>query len=329
MKIIAYGARVDEIAYLTQWGQTSGHELTIRTELLTEDTIHYAQGYDGINCLQTTPYSAAMFEKMGEYGIKYLTIRNVGTDNIDFEAAKKAGVRIANTPAYSPNAIAEFSVTMTLNLLRRLGEVEAALKADDYGKSTTFIGRELAQQTVGVIGAGRIGQAAIRLFNGFGAKVLAYDPHPVHTDLECEYVDLPTLYAQSDVIDLHIPGIAANDHIINAEAIAQMKPDTVIINTARGNLIDTQALLDALEAGKLGGAGIDTFENESSALVNFDQTGHFHDPLWDVLLQRDDVLLAPHIAYYTQTAVHNMVFYSLGYLIDFLTTGATETEVMR
>ena len=328
MKIIAYGVRVDEVAYFEQWQRETGNELTMRSDLLTEATVHEARGYDGINCLQTTPYAAGVFEAMATYGIRFLTIRNVGTDNIDLAAARQAGVRIANTPAYSPNAIAEFAVTLTLSLLRRLGEVEARLHADDYAQATTFIGRELAHQTVGVIGAGRIGQAAIRLFAGFGARVLVYDPHPQpDPSLACTYVDWETLLAQSDIIDLHIPGTAANTHIIDAAALAKMKPDALVINTARGNLIDTEALLTALQSGRLGGAGIDTFENESQALVTLDATGHFHDPLWDALLALDNVVLTPHVAYYTQTAVHNMVFYSLAALEDLVVRGTTEHEV--
>ncbi|MFD1484990.1 D-2-hydroxyacid dehydrogenase [Lacticaseibacillus baoqingensis] len=328
MKIMVFGARVDEIPYLRQWAKTHAIALTIRPELLNAETVALAAGYDGLNCLQTTPYSAQLFAKMGQLGIKYLTIRNVGTDNIDFAAAARAGVKIANTPAYSPNAIAEFAVTLTLNLLRQLGAVAAALRAGDYPKATTFIGRELAQQTVGVIGAGRIGRAAIKLFAGFGARVLIYDPHPTPApDLPGTYVSLPELFQQSDVIDLHVPGIAANTHLIDAQALAQMKSDALVINTARGNLIDTQALLTALKTGHLGGAGIDTFENESAALLALERDGYFHDPLWDDLAALDNVLLAPHIAYYTQTAVHNMVFYSLQYLVDFLTNGHTDTEV--
>ncbi|MCI1987017.1 MAG: D-2-hydroxyacid dehydrogenase [Lactobacillus sp.] len=328
MKIMAFGARVDEIPYLQQWAADNAAELAIRTELLDAQTVALAAGYDGINCLQTTPYSAALFAEMGRLGIKFLTIRNVGTDNIDFAAATKAGVRIANTPAYSPNAIAEFAVTLTLHLLRQLGPVEAALQAGDYPKATTFIGRELAQQTVGVVGAGRIGRAAIKLFSGFGARVLAYDPHPVpDPTLACTYVSLSELLQQSDVVDLHVPGVAANTHLIDAQALAQMKPDAVLINTARGNLIDTQALLTALRAGRLGGAGIDTFENESAALLALNQDGYFHDPLWDELAACENVILAPHIAYYTQTAVHNMVYYSLQALVEFLENGHTDTEV--
>ncbi|WP_125706180.1 D-2-hydroxyacid dehydrogenase [Lacticaseibacillus daqingensis] len=328
MKIIVYGAHDDEIPYMTQWQATTGHTLEIHQELLDDTTIDWAAGFDGINVLQTTPYSQTMFAKMAALGIRFLTIRNVGTDNIDLAAAQAHGIRIANVPAYSPNAIAEFAVTATLHLLRRLGEVEAKLAASDYQAATAFLGRELAQQTVGVVGAGRIGRAAIKLFHGFGAKVLAYDPHPVQDDsLACEYVELDELFAQADVIDLHIPGIAANDHIIGAAELAKMKPNALLINTARGNLIDTQALLHALEHQQLGGAGIDTYERESANLLTLKETGRFEDPTWDRLRAMPNVVLTPHIAYLTETAVQNMVEFSLNYLIEFLTVGATETEV--
>ncbi|MFD1429142.1 D-2-hydroxyacid dehydrogenase [Lacticaseibacillus mingshuiensis] len=328
MKIIAYGARVDEIPYMKQWAQETGNELTIKEELLEADTVEWAKGYDGINCLQTTPYSAAVFDKMGDYGIHYLTLRNVGTDNVDFAAAAKNGVTLANTPAYSPEAIAEFAVTMTLNLLRRVGEVEHALRHGDYAGSTQLIGRELRSQTVGIIGAGRIGRAAIQMFSGFGAKVITYDPHPSKDDtLACRYADMDELLAASDVVDLHIPGVPANDHIIDARALAQMKPGAVLINTARGNLVDTAAMIAALESGHLAGAGIDTYEHETAALLDMAHTGRFSDPQWDQLQKMPNVLLTPHVAYYTETAVHNMVTFSLTYLTELLTTGTTETIV--
>lgn len=277
MKIIVYGARVDEIPYFKQWAAQTGHELSVHEALLDARTVDWAQGFDGINCLQTTPYSAAVFEKMGQYGIRFLTIRNVGTDNIDFAAAQAAGVRIANVPAYSPSAIAEFAVTLTLNLLRRLGEVEQTLATGDFNGAATYIGRELGQLTVGIVGAGRIGQAALKLFHGFGAKVLAFDPHPQST-LPCEYVELAELLQRADIVDLHVPGIAANDHLIDAAALAQMKPGALLINTARGNLIDTTALIAALRNGQLGGAGIDTYEHETTAILTANATGRFTTP---------------------------------------------------
>ncbi|WP_225048224.1 D-2-hydroxyacid dehydrogenase [Lacticaseibacillus kribbianus] len=328
MKIITYGAHDDELPYMTQWQARTGHDLEIHTQPATVANLAWAAGCDGINLLQTTPITREMFETIAKLGIRFVTIRNVGTDNIDLAAARALGIRLANVPAYSPNAIAEFAVTATLTLLRRLGESQAALDAGDYRKATTFIGRELAQQTVGVVGAGRIGREAIRLFAAFGARVLAYDPHPVQdSSLACAYVDLPELLAQSTVVDLHVPGIAANDHMIDAAALALMQPGALLINTARGNLVDTAALIEALKSGHLGGAGIDTYENESANLLALHEHGKFEDPQWDTLRAMPNVLLTPHIAYHTETAVQNMVDFSLNYLVEFLTTGATATEV--
>lgn len=328
MKIIVYGARTDEIPFMQAWQAAHEDDLEIHTETLNEETVRWAEGFDGINSFQATPYSAAMFKQMGAMGIHYLAIRNVGTDNIDFQAAAKAGVHISNVPAYSPNAIAEFAVTLSLYLLRRFGAVSRQMHAEDFDGTAKFMGRELAQCTVGIVGAGRIGQAAVRLFNGFGSRVLIYDPHPIpDPPLQGEYMDLPSLLAQSDVVSLHIPGIPENHHFIDAEALRQMKQDALIINTARGNLVDSEALLEELTNGHLGGAGIDVYEHESEALLAANRTGKFSDPLWDQLEALDNVVITPHIAYHTQTAVKNMVDYSLANLLDFLHTGHADTEV--
>lgn len=326
MKIITYGAKESEIPFMQQWEKETGHTLTIKTELLDATTVKEAQGYDAVNALQTTPYDAQVFDQLQAFGIHYLSIRNVGTDNIDFAAANKAGVKISNVPAYSPTAIAEFSLTLTLHLLRRLGNVESKLRADDYAGAATFMGRELGQQHVGVIGAGRIGQAAIKMFEGFGAEVVAYDPYP-NPNATVKYVSLDELLQTSDVIDLHVPGIPANDHLIDAAAFAKMKDHAILVNTARGNLVDTKAMLAALRSGKLAGAGIDTYENEVADLLTLNKTGSFQDPLWDEMMAMDNVVLSPHIAYFTETAVHNMVYFSLQNLLDFLQTGKTDTEV--
>lgn len=327
MKIIVYGAKPDELPYFAAWQKAHEAELEIHAEPLDETTVAWAKGCDGVNALQTTPYSAAVFAQLGDFRIRFLTIRNVGLDNLDLAAAKQAGIRIANVPAYSPSAIAEFSVTLTLYLLRRIGETEPPLAAGNWDQAASFLGRELGQSTVGVVGAGRIGQAAIRLFAGFGAHVLAYDPHPGHPEPRATYVSLEQVLKEADVIDLHVPGIPANDHLIDEAAFASMKAGAVLINTARGNLVDTAALLRHLQSGHLGGAGIDTYEHESPALLQYQKTGTFTDPQWEELAQLPNVILTPHIAYHTETAVQNMVDFSLANLVSFLTTGEARDEV--
>lgn len=327
MKLASFGTRVDEKPFLEAWAARTGNEMQIFTETLNEDTVKLAaDGTQGITCLQTVPYSAELFQLMADRGIKFLSIRNVGLDNIDLDGARAAGVRVSNVPAYSPSAIAEFAVTMVMHLARNMSYVEQHLQNNDYNGAMHYMGIEIGHSTVGVVGTGRIGRAAIQIFKGFGAKVIAYDPYPAK-DSDIEYVSLDELLAQSDVIDLHVPGLPANTHMIDAAAFTKMKDGVIIVNTARGNLIDTKALLDALKSGKVAGAGIDTFEYEQQDLLNLEKYGSFNDPIWDEMLKMPNVVLSPHIAYFTATAVRNMCEFSLNNLTGFINDGVAENEV--
>ena len=327
MKLASFGTRSDEVQFLNEWAARTGNEVEQFTETLNEMTIdQVSAGVVGITGFQTVPYSAELFQKMAARGIKFLSIRNVGLDNIDLQGAQAAGVRVSNVPAYSPSAIAEFAVTMVMHLARNLGQVEQHLANNDYNGAMHYMGREIGHSTVGVVGTGRIGRAAIQIFRGFGAKVIAYDPYPVK-DSDIDYVTVDELLAQSDIIDLHVPGLPENTHMIDAAAFAKMKDGVIIVNTARGNLIDTKALLDALRNGKVAGAGIDTFEYEEQDLLNLEKQGSFNDPVWDEMLKMPNVVLSPHIAYFTATAVRNMVEFSLANLTSFLKDGTAKNEV--
>lgn len=326
MKLASFGTRVDEVPFLKEWAKRTGNEMQIFTETLNEDTVDKAAGVKGITGLQTVPYSAKLFQKMADMGIKYLSIRNVGLDNIDLKGAAAAGVRVSNVPSYSPSAIAEFAVTLAMHLARNLGQVEQHLRDNDYNGAMHYMGREIGHSTVGVIGTGHIGREAIRIFRGFGAKVLAYDPYPAKNS-DYDYVSLDELLKNSDIIDLHVPGLPQNTHMINADSFAKMKQGVIIVNTARGNLIDTKALLDNLRSGKVAGAGIDTFEYEEQDLLNLEKHGSFNDPVWDEMMKMPNVVLSPHIAYFTKTAVHNMVEFSMENLMGFINDGKAKNEV--
>ena len=327
MKLASFGTRVDEAPFLKAWAERTGNDMQIFTETLNEETVDkMAAGTQGITCLQTVPYSAELFKKMAAKGAKFLSIRNVGLDNIDLAGAQAAGVRVSNVPAYSPSAIAEFAVTLTMHLARNLGQVEQHLANNDYNGAMHYMGKEIGQSTVGVVGTGRIGREAIRIFKGFGAEVIAYDPFPAKNS-DINYVTLDELLQRSDFIDLHVPGLPQNTHMINADSFAKMKDGAIIVNTARGNLIDTQALLAALRSGKVAGAGIDTFEYEEQDLFNLEKHGNFNDPVWDEMMQMPNVVLSPHIAYFTATAVRNMVEFSLNNLTGFINDGVAENEV--
>lgn len=328
MKITVFGVRPDERQHLERWAQQRNDDLMQTTALLTPDTVAKAAGSAGISCFQTVPYEAGVFKAMRKLGIKTLALRNTGTDNVDFDAAQHYGIRITNVPAYSPNAIAEFALADMLYLLRQTGLVQRDLHQDHYQQATTHIGRELRCSTVGVIGTGRIGRSLITSLNGIGAKVLAYDPHPqADPQLHFEPVTLSTLLGQSDIVTLHIPGTPTNTHLIDQAAIAEMKPGALLINTGRPNLVDTTAVITALRTGQLGGVGIDTFEHESEDLLALAEAGRFTDPQWQTLMAMPNVILSPHIAYYTETAVRNMCETAMQALHDLAERQASDCEV--
>ncbi|WP_409022442.1 D-2-hydroxyacid dehydrogenase [Dellaglioa sp. P0083] len=328
MKLIAFGMRKDEVGFGNQWSDDNQVDVEITQDLLTNETIQQADGFDGIIALQTIPYNETLFSKMKEMNIKILSVRNVGVDNIDLVAAKKYGVTVTNVPAYSPNAIAEFSVTQLMQLLRRTPEFNLKIKNQDY-RWAPNISRELRSLTVGVIGTGRIGRVAMDIYKGFGAKVIAYDVYP-NAELKKSgiYVDtLDELFEQADVVTLHTPATKENEHMLNRDSFEKMKHGVLIVNTARGTLINTEDLIDALKSGQVGGAALDTYEFENP-IFNHDLTdSSIEDPLFNELLDMVNVILTPHIAFYTETAVKNMVEIALNSAYQFLTTGVVETEV--
>ncbi|MHC9532771.1 D-2-hydroxyacid dehydrogenase [Dellaglioa sp. L3N] len=328
MKLIAFGMRKDEVGFGKQWAADNQVEVEITEALLTTETVQQANGFDGIIALQTIPYDENLFSEMQKMGIKILSVRNVGVDNIDLVAAKKYGITVTNVPAYSPNAIAEFSVTQLMQLLRRTPEFNLKRQNQDY-RWAPNISRELRSLTVGVIGTGRIGRVAMAIYKGFGAKVIAYDVYP-NAELKKTgvYVDtLDELFKQADVITLHTPATKENEHMLNHDSFAKMKQGVLIVNTARGTLINTEDLIEALKSGQVGGAALDTYEFENP-IFNHNLDGlDIEDPLFNELLSMINVILTPHIAFYTETAVKNMVEIALNSAQQFLTTGTADTEV--
>lgn len=328
MKIIAYGIRDDEKPYLEEWVKDNKIEVKAVSELLDSNTIEQAKGYDGVVAYQQKPYTDDLFDKMNEFGIHAFSLRNVGVDNVPVEALKRNNIKITNVPAYSPMAIAELSVTQLLALIRRIPEFDAKMARGDF-RWEPDIALELNQMTVGVIGTGRIGRAAINIFKGFGAKVIAYDVFR-NSELEKEgiYVDsLEELYRQVDVITLHVPALKDNYHMLNDEAFAQMHDGVFVLNFARGSLIDTKALLKALDSGKVAGAALDTYEDEVGVFDVDHQNDPINDPVFNDLYSRRNVKITPHAAFYTKPAVKNMVQIALENNKTLIEKGAAKNEV--
>lgn len=330
MKIMAYGIRDDEKPFLDQWiSENTNVTVESTAELLDENTAKQAAGADGVVAYQQMPYTAKVLDTLGELGVKNLSLRNVGIDNIDVAAAKRNDIKVTNVPAYSPEAIAEFTVTQLLRLLRNTNTFDRKQAQGDL-RWAPDIADELNQKTVGVYATGRIGRAAIKIYQGFGAKVIAYDIYRnPELDKQGIYVDTPQeLFNQSDVISLHAPATKENFHMINENSINQMKDDVIILNPARGDLIDTDALINALDNGKVRGAALDVYENEVGVFNNeFDNFEAIPDERLKNLMRRDNVLVSPHIAFYTKKAVRNMVYFAMNANKDLIESGTSDKLV--
>lgn len=314
MKIYLYGIREDEKEYLNQWDQAHPDvEIDYTDQILTPETAELAKDADGVVMVQTQPYQREALEKLHDYGISKISVRNVGLDGFDFKDLRDFGFSLTNVPVYSPNAIAEHTTGLIIRLLRRVPEFDQKFANADFRWFPT-IGEEIHGKTVGVIGTGHIGSVVARIMQAFGAKVIAYDiaPNPALENLGI-YVDtLDELLEQSDIITIHTPLAKKDVHMIDADAFAKMKKGAIFINAARGGLVDTDALIAALDSGHLGGAGLDVLESENDVFQKkFDSIKDVKDPQFQALINRDNVIITPHTAFYTTTAVHNMIFDSL------------------
>lgn len=331
MKFIAFGANSDEHEYFVKTADEQGVEYVLTTAELDEATVDLTEECDGVSVsMLSQKFSEKVYACLAELGIKFLTLRTTGYDTIDFDLTKKYDIHVANVPAYSPTAIAEHAILLTLNLLRKAKIVEERVKAQDFRREGA-VGREINHMTVGILGTGSIGRETARIFHGFGARVLGYDPFPQQdTKGIYENVKLDQLLAESDIISLHMPLMSDNIHFINDETIAKMKDGAVIINTARGQHIDNKALAKALFSGKLAGAGLDVFDfdGHGGEIYGQDCKGEIiKSAAYRDLIDLPNVIFTPHVAYNTDMAIHNMVAISTQNLVDFVTKGQCVNEV--
>ncbi|WP_334103904.1 D-2-hydroxyacid dehydrogenase [Leuconostoc lactis] len=320
MKIFAYGIRNDEKPALEDW--KSAHpevEVDYTQELLTPETAALAKGSDSVVVYQQLDYTPETLKALAEAGVTNMSLRNVGTDNIDFETAKALDFNISNVPVYSPNAIAEHAAIQVAALLSQAKVMENKVQKRDLRWEPT-IRREVRDQVVGVVGTGHIGRVFLEIMRGFGAKVVAYDVYR-NPELEAEgvYVDtLDELLEQSDIVSLHVPHIpGVNDQMINAETIAKMKDDAVLVNVSRGLLVDTGAVVAALDSKKLFGFVMDTYEGEVGVFNKDWSENGLEDKRLDDLISRENVYVTPHTAFYTTHAVREMVHQSFDAAVAF------------
>ena len=287
---------------------------------LTVDTIASAIGFKVICIFVNDTADAAVVERLGELGVEMIALRCAGYNNVDLNACAKHGISVARVPAYSPNSVAEFAVAMIMSLNRRIYRAHARVREGNFSLDG-LVGFELNGKTAGIVGTGRIGKCAVDILLGFGCRILAYDPYP-DPDLaktsRVNYVELDTLFDESDIISLHLPLFPATKHLINADAIAKMKRGVMFINTSRGGLVDTAALIDGLKTGHIGSAGLDVYEEEGDYFFEDYSDTVIADDILARLMTFNNVVVTSHQGFLTGEALTNIADTTLDNIEEFV-----------
>lgn len=304
MKAVAYSIKPFEKEFLAKANQKK-HDITLISNPLNTETAAYAGGKDAIIVFTNDDVSASVIEKLAEMGIKYIVTRSVGTDHIDKEAAAKYRIKLSNVPSYSPQAIAEHTVALALALNRKIIKAEHNSHLFDF-RNDGLIGFNFSGKTVGIIGLGKTGRAAARIFNGLGCIVIGYDQFLQDETDNIRKVSLDDLWATSDIISLHIPLTPETQHLIKKNTLDKMKTGVMLINTSRGAILKTSDVLVALNTGKIGNLGLDVYEYEKGLFFEDHQNDIYKDPLMKNLLERDNVIVTPHQAYLTREALQEI-----------------------
>lgn len=310
MKIAMYNVAPIEVDHINEWVAKNHVEVVTTDKPLTAETVSLAEGCTSVSLKPLGPIAEEeVYKKLHEYGVKCIGLRIVGFNTINFDYTKKYDLLVTNVPVYSPRAIAEMTVTQAMYLLRKIGIFKYRMDHDhDFTWPADMISNEIYNLTVGLIGVGHIGSAVAQIFSAMGAKVIAYD---VAYNPEFEpfltYTDFDTVLKEADIISLHTPLFPSTEKMIGEAQFKEMKNSAYLINCARGELVDTEALIKALQSGEIAGAGLDTLAGESSY---FSHKGISDDEIpedFKTLSKMPNVVITPHAAFYTTTSIRNMV----------------------
>lgn len=281
------------------------HEISFLEPRLDAGTAAMARGHEVVCSFVNDHVDARTIEALVANGVKLLALRSAGFNHVDLAAAEGASLPVVRVPAYSPHAVAEHAVALVLALNRKIHRANARVREWNFSLEG-LVGFDLFEKTVGIVGTGKIGKVAARIFQGFGCRVLAFDPFPDETfarENGVAYTSLEELYANADVLSLHVPLNPETHHLVDARALAAMKPGALLVNTGRGALIDSRALIAALKAGRLGGAGLDVYEEEEGVFFQDLSNQVLQDDVLARLLTFPNVIVTSHQAFLTREAL--------------------------
>ncbi|WP_327175284.1 2-hydroxyacid dehydrogenase [Streptomyces sp. NBC_01335] len=318
MEILAFGVQADEKP-LIEKAFAGKHEVRCLEVFLTPDTAALAAGYETISTSVNADLGAQVLRTLAAGGTRMIAQRSTGFNNIDLEVAGSLGLRVARVSYYSPYSVAEFAWTLGMAVNRKV--IRASTRTRDFDfRLAGLLGRDMHGRTAGVIGTGKIGEAFTRIAHGFGMNLLGWDvaENPACVELGMRYVEKDQLFAESDLISLHVPLLPATHHLIDQRAMALMKRDVILVNSSRGGLVDTRALVTELRSGHFLGVGLDVYEEEAGLFFLDKSLEGIDDDTLARLLTFPNVLVTSHQAYYTEDAVGQIIDATAANVDDYL-----------
>ncbi len=328
MKVLVYSIHGFDQPFLEK-AAAGNHQLVFTEQTLNDSTASMASGYEAVALFTSDNASAQVIKILHSLGVKYIALRSVGFDHVDLKQAEQCGIKVANVPEYSPNAIAEHAVALILALNRKIISADKQVHQYNFNLNN-LIGFDLNKKTVGIIGTGKIGSIAAKILHGFGCKILAYDIEQkeyLKKYFGVEYVDLEVLCQKSDIITIHCPLNEQTRYLINKENISLMKNGVIIINTARGAVINTVDVIEGLKARKIGSLGIDVYEKEKGLFFEDLSMNIPNDDIFNSLLTLKNVLITGHQAFLTNEALQGIAETTISNLDEWSRNKASKNDL--
>jgi len=328
MRVAVFSAKPYDRRFLDAANVRAAHGLSYHDARLSVETSRLAAGADAVCVFVNDEVNRDVLTDLAEQGIRLVALRCAGFNNVDLEAAKRLGIGVARVPAYSPHAVAEHTIALILTLNRKTHRAFNRVREGNFALEG-LLGFDMAGRTAGVVGTGKIGEIVTKILVGFDCTVLAYDPvsNPVCEAMGARYVSMEELLSSSDIVSLHCPLTPATHHLIGAEALRHMKRGMMLINTSRGAVIDTRAVLQGLKDGIIGSLGLDVYEEEADLFFQDLSQRFISDDVFARLLTFPNVLITGHQAFFTEEALSNIAETTISNITTFERTGRAVHEV--
>lgn len=328
MKVAVFSTKAYDQQFLEAANRSQGHELVFFEARLTPKTASLAEGFPAVCVFINDQLSGETLRILAEKGTRLIALRSAGFNHVDLAAAAELGITVVRVPAYSPYAVAEHAVALILMLNRKLYRAYNRVRDDNFSLEG-LLGFDLHGSTVGIVGTGKIGVCFAQIMKGFGCRLLAYDVYqnPACLELGVEYRELPDLLAASDIVSLHCPLTPETHHLINPDSLQYLKPGAMLINTSRGALINTRAVIDGIKSGKVGYLGIDVYEQEEELFFEDLSDVVIQDEAFQLLQSFSNVVITAHQAFFTRNALGKIAEVTLANITDFASDRPCPNEV--